>query len=267
MRYAAAEKLEIIRLVEQSSSSVRRTLAQLGIPRSTFYCCYDRYRSHDAGGLEDRTPGRGGCGTNSHCGYASGARSRAQGVGAIAAGVGGFVRRSAGLLVSEASVYRLLKDDLITSPAFILMKAADTFAHPNQRTQSALANPLYLPACDRLGAGSNLSTVLDDFSRYILAWKLKHLSEVAETNDTAAPVSPTFTDLYRFPWRRKESRGNRPFPRSTSGTESSNLSRSASESCLCGFSAGSGEIARACGFICVIRGTGENHFPPFSRLL
>ena len=56
MRYAAAEKLEIIRLVEQSSLSVRRTLAQLGIPRSTCYCWYDRYRSHDAEGLEDRTP-------------------------------------------------------------------------------------------------------------------------------------------------------------------------------------------------------------------
>jgi len=41
MRYAAAEKLEIIRLVEQSSLPVRRTLAQLGIPRSTFYAWYD----------------------------------------------------------------------------------------------------------------------------------------------------------------------------------------------------------------------------------
>src|SRR5271169_5488852 len=56
MRYAAAEQLEIIRLVEQSSLPVRRTLAQLGIPRSTFYCWYDRYRSHDSEGLEDRTP-------------------------------------------------------------------------------------------------------------------------------------------------------------------------------------------------------------------
>ena len=45
MRYAAAEKLEIIGLVEQSSLSVRRTLAQLGIPQSTFYCWYDRYRA------------------------------------------------------------------------------------------------------------------------------------------------------------------------------------------------------------------------------
>jgi transposase-like protein len=56
MRYAAAEKLEIIRLVEQSSLSVRRTLAQLGIPRSTFYFWYDRYRARHAEGLEDRTP-------------------------------------------------------------------------------------------------------------------------------------------------------------------------------------------------------------------
>ena len=56
MRYAAAEKLEIIRLVEQSSLSVRRTLTQLGIPRSTFYCWYDRYRARHAAGLQDRTP-------------------------------------------------------------------------------------------------------------------------------------------------------------------------------------------------------------------
>ena len=36
-----------------------------------------------------------------------------------------------GSFVSEASVYRLLKDHgLITSPAFILMKAADRFANP-----------------------------------------------------------------------------------------------------------------------------------------
>jgi putative transposase len=37
MRYPAAEKLEIIRLVEQSALPVRHTLAKLGIPRATFY--------------------------------------------------------------------------------------------------------------------------------------------------------------------------------------------------------------------------------------
>jgi hypothetical protein len=47
----------------------------------------------------------------------------------------------------------------------------------------------------------------------------------------------------------------------TIGTDGSNSSRSANESCLCGFSARNGAIAHACGLICVMRGTGENHFP------
>ena len=43
MRYRAVEKLEIIRLVEQSPLPVRHTLVKLGIPRATFYRWYDRY--------------------------------------------------------------------------------------------------------------------------------------------------------------------------------------------------------------------------------
>lgn len=54
MRYPAAEKLEIIRLVKQSHLSVRRTLAKLGIPPTTFYHWYDRFAEHGPEGLEDR---------------------------------------------------------------------------------------------------------------------------------------------------------------------------------------------------------------------
>ena len=43
MRYSAAEKLEIIELVGQSRLPQRRCLANLGIPRQTFYRWYDRY--------------------------------------------------------------------------------------------------------------------------------------------------------------------------------------------------------------------------------
>ena len=46
MRYPAAEKLEIIRLVEQSHLPVRRTLAKIGIPPTTFYRWYDRFVEH-----------------------------------------------------------------------------------------------------------------------------------------------------------------------------------------------------------------------------
>ena len=37
MRYSASEKMEIIRLVEQSNLSVRQTLNRPGIGKSTFY--------------------------------------------------------------------------------------------------------------------------------------------------------------------------------------------------------------------------------------
>ena len=56
MRYSAAEKLEIIRLVEQSSLSVTRTLDQISIPRSTFYAWYERYLARGAEALEDGQP-------------------------------------------------------------------------------------------------------------------------------------------------------------------------------------------------------------------
>ena len=41
MRYPASEKLEIIRLVEESRLSVKRTLEKLGVSRSKFYRWYD----------------------------------------------------------------------------------------------------------------------------------------------------------------------------------------------------------------------------------
>ena len=74
--------------------------------------------------------------------------------------------------VSEASVYRLLKaNDLITSPAYIVIKAAEEFKDkttaPNQLWQTDFT---YLKI---VGWGwYYLSTVLDDFSRFIVAWKL-----------------------------------------------------------------------------------------------
>ena len=74
--------------------------------------------------------------------------------------------------ISEASVYRLLKaQGLVTSPAFIVIKAADSFKDkttaPNQLWQTDFT---YLKV---IGWGwFYLSSVLDDFSRYIVAWKL-----------------------------------------------------------------------------------------------
>jgi transposase-like protein len=55
MRYPASEKLEIIRLVEESALPVRRTLEKVGIPRH-FYRWYDLYQAGGPEALDDRHP-------------------------------------------------------------------------------------------------------------------------------------------------------------------------------------------------------------------
>ena len=187
MRYAAAEKLEVIRLVEQSSLSVRRTLEQLGIPPATFYCWYDRYRACQADGLEDRTPAPRRVWNKLPAAVTQKVLELALKEPQLSPRelAVSFVDQQQ-YFVSEASVYRLLKaHDLITSPAFILMKAADTFAEPttapNQLWQTDFT---YLRV---IGWGwFYLSTVLDDFSRYILAWKLCTTMTATDVSDTLA---------------------------------------------------------------------------------
>jgi len=109
---------------------VRRTLEQLGIPRSTFYGWYDRYRTRDT--LEDRAPAPRRVWNKLPV-------EVTQAVLELALKEPQLSPRELAVwfvdqqqyFVSEASVYRLLKaHHLITSPAFILLKAADTFAEP-----------------------------------------------------------------------------------------------------------------------------------------
>ena len=140
MRYSASEKLEIIRLVEQSHLPVRRTLEQIGMP-SDFYRWYEQYQTGGPEALDDRSrPDR------VWNRIPDDVRVRVVELGprrarALAARAGRALHRCRGYFVSEASVYRLLKaHDLITSPAFIMMKAADEFKNkttaPNELWQT-----------------------------------------------------------------------------------------------------------------------------------
>ena len=86
--------------------------------------------------------------------------------------------------VSEASVYRILKSyDLVTSPAYVVLSAADEFrdktTRPNQPWQTDFT---YLRV---IGWGwFYLSTILDDYSRYIIAWKLCTTMKAGDVTDT-----------------------------------------------------------------------------------
>jgi transposase InsO family protein len=173
VRLTAAEKREVIRLVEGSDLSARQTLQELRVNRATFYTWYRRYREEGEGGLAAKP---------------SAARRYwnripppiRQRVVDAALTVPELSPRElawqltdrTGHFLSESSVYRILKaHDLITSPAFVLIKAADSFQHPTRRPNELWQTDFtYLRV---VGWGwYYLSTVLDDYSRYILAWRL-----------------------------------------------------------------------------------------------
>ena len=193
MRYPASEKLEIIRLVEQSHLPARQTLDRLGIPRTTFYRWYDRYLTDGVDGLEDKSP------RPSKVWNRIPDNIRDQIVDLALEEPELSPRELAvrftdtkSYFVSEASVYRLLKaHDLITSPAFVVIKAASAFKDKttaiNQMWQTDFT---YIKI---IGWGwLYLSTVLDDFSRYVIAWKLcttMKASDVTETLELALQAS------------------------------------------------------------------------------
>ena len=185
MRYPASEKLEIIRIVEQSHLPARRTLRQLGIPRSTFYRWCDLCRTGGPNALNDRSSAPGRVWNR----IPDPIRKR---VVEMALDKPELSPRELAVrftdtqdyFVSEPSVHRLLKaHDLITSPAFVVMKAADEFKDkttaPNQLWQTDFT---YLKV---IGWGwFYLSTVLDDFSRFIIAWKLCTTMKARDVTDT-----------------------------------------------------------------------------------
>jgi putative transposase len=134
MRCPASEKLEIIRLVEGSHLSARLTLAKPGIARTTFYLWLRRYLQHGKAGLEDRPL------KPKHVWNRIPDEVRRRVVDLALEETELSPRELAvtftdreSYCVSEASAYRILRAyDLITSPAFIVIKAASAFK--NQTT-------------------------------------------------------------------------------------------------------------------------------------
>ena len=185
MRYPASAKLEIIRTVETSHLPVRRTLDKIGIPKTTFYAWLDRYAAGGFDALEDRKPRPKRVWNRIPNEIRDRIIERALDEPELSPReVAVAFTDAEKTFVSEASVYRILKaEGLVTSPAFIVMKAADRFANPttaiNQLWQTDFT---YLKVT---GWGwFYLSTVLDDFSRFIVAWKLCTTMSAADVTAT-----------------------------------------------------------------------------------
>ena len=173
MRYSPAEKMEVIRLVEESILPARRTLRELGLARSTFYIWYRRYSERGYAGLENRKPGPRRFWNRIPAREKQWVRKIALEKPELSPReLAWHITDQRGYYISESSVYRILKSfDLITSPAYIVMSAADEFRHKTRRIHELWQTDFtYLKI---IGWGwYYLLSVLDDYSRYIIAWRL-----------------------------------------------------------------------------------------------
>ncbi len=177
--------MEIIHLVEHSNLSVKKTLEELQVPRSTFYSWYQRYQEHGMDGLKNkklkvkqfwnRIPDhvRGQI-VNLALEYPDESPRQL---------TYRFIDDKA-YFVSESSVYRILKGyDLIESPAFEVITAKNKFDNPTKRVNEMWQTDFTQFLVVDWG-WYYLSTVLEDYSRYILAYKLSPTMNAQDAEDT-----------------------------------------------------------------------------------
>jgi len=192
-RPSPSEKLEIIRVVEDSSLGVKRTLRELDINRSTFYAWYRRYQEGGGEALAARAPQpRRFWNAIPPWVKKKVVETALEHLDKSPRELAWHLTDTQGYFISESSVYRILKlADLITSPAYTVLSAKDKFDQPTTRVNQLWQTDFTYLKVVQWG-WYYLSTVMDDYSRYILAWRLctsMSAEEVKATLEKAIAVS------------------------------------------------------------------------------
>jgi transposase InsO family protein len=173
MRYGQGQKMELIRIVEGSKLSVKSTLRELDINRSTFYEWYRRYQEQGYDGLASsyKRP-KQFWNQIPDCERERVVQTALKKPQLSPRELACHIADNCGYFISESSVYRILKvHDLISSPAYTVITAADKFINPTKRINELWQTDFtYLKVI--LWGWYYLSTVMDDFSRYIITWEL-----------------------------------------------------------------------------------------------
>lgn len=185
MHYSQTEKYEIIQLVEKSDLGVTRTLKEVKVNKTTFYNWYNAYLERGYDGLARQASKR----TGSWNGINTADRDKVIEIALekpelSSREVAWHITDNYNYYISESSVYRILKaNGLITTPSFRIMSASDSFHDKttavNQMWQTDFT---YFKI---FGWGwYYLSTILDDYSRYIVTWKLCSTMKAEDVKDT-----------------------------------------------------------------------------------
>jgi transposase InsO family protein len=184
MRFTQQEKMEIINLVDNSDLSTNRTLKELGLHKRTYYNWYKRYLE---GGLDGLAP----------------AIVRRQTWNKIPSKQKNLVVKEAlehevlssrelathivdkhKWFISESSVYRILKErGLITAPAHIILSAAQEYINKTSRVNEMWQTDFTYFLIKGWG-WYYLSTILDDYSRRIITFRLCKTMSTSDVVDT-----------------------------------------------------------------------------------
>jgi putative transposase len=168
---SAQEKAEIIALVTGYELPCRRALAQLGLPRSTYYRWLKRQVE---GRLQDRKSGSSlpwnKISPEEEAMILAEARASPE---LSARQLAWEVTDTGPSYISESTVYRILKREGLIKPAEIIgFKAGKEYRRKTRHT-----NELWASDCCHLRVAYwgwyYLETVMDDYSRFILGWDLK----------------------------------------------------------------------------------------------
>ena len=203
------KKLEIVTLVNRSPVSKRETLLELGMARSTFYRWQRRYRAQGEVGLVDRRPEPGSVWNLLRPSEQESILTEALRQPEWSPRELAFhVSDHAGFAVSESTVYRILKrHGLIREVRLQGFPAGKEYrvktTRSNQQWQSD-ASYFFV-----VGWGwYYLISVLDDFSRMILAWDLR-LDMTAASISDVVEQAVAFTGMRHVPVGRQDQTAHR----------------------------------------------------------
>lgn len=173
MRYNKNEKREILKLVEESGLPIKRTLREIGLGKSTYYEWLQRVKRYGYEGLSDKS-----------------SKPRKM-WNAISDKEKGFVLKMAhkypdksprelayfiidqkNRFISESSVYRILKsENLVKNRVFNVLEAYEHYPRPTSHINELWQTDFTYFKIQGWG-WYYLSTILDDYSRYIISWEL-----------------------------------------------------------------------------------------------
>ena len=197
------EKLKALRAVEGSNLPAKAAVDRLGIPRSTYYRWRRRFRRLGRAGLEDRPPLR----ERNWNQLLNEEREQVRDVALLypelsSRELAAHLCDHAGFTISKSTVFRILKAagwikprELKTFPASSEYRVKTTA--PNEQWQT---DATYLLV--KNWAWYYMISVLDDYSRKILAWRLQPTMDAGAFSEVVEQAVE-FTGLSRMEGERR----------------------------------------------------------------